>query len=122
MITTRQRKRETSFFGAARARANGKATMILVIATITATAGKRDELIEVAKKCVVETRKEDGCRQYDLMASTENDVDIAFFERWDSREALDQHMRTPHMAAFVKEKAEKNLQVGDLGVAIYDIA
>ncbi len=96
--------------------------MIIVIATITAAAGKRDELIKVARKCVVETRKEAGCRQYDLMASTDNDADIVFFERWDSREALDQHMKTPHMAAFAKEKAEKNLQVGDLGVAIYDVA
>ena len=39
-----------------------------------------------------ETRKEPGCEQYELFASTSNPDKVVLLERWTSQALLDRHM------------------------------
>lgn len=94
--------------------------MIIVSAKITAAPGKRDAFIQAAQPCIAATRKEDGCLLYELYASTEHPDKVMYFERWASREALDKHLASPHMAEFGKVKDAQKLQVGDMDLGIYN--
>ncbi len=74
--------------------------MIIVIARLVIKPGSIPHLRGPAKLCIEETRKEEGCIAYDLFESaTEPDI-LVFVERWETREALSRHARTPHIAAW----------------------
>ena len=74
--------------------------MIYVIATLTLKPGSRDLLLEPARACIAETRREAGCISYDLLASVTGADTMVFVERWESREALTLHSKQPHLAVW----------------------
>lgn len=94
--------------------------MVIVSAKITTTAGKRDAFVKAAQDAIASTRKENGCICYELYASTENENLLMYYEQWMTRDALEKHMKSDHMKAFAKVKAEQNLQVGDAEIGIFD--
>ena len=55
---------------------------------------------------VVESRKEEACIQYDLHQSTDNPALFIFHEEWASKEALELHNQTAHIAKFIKNSAD----------------
>lgn len=55
---------------------------------------------------VVESRKEEACIQYDLHQSTDNPALFIFHEEWVSKEALELHNQTAHIAKFIKDSAD----------------
>lgn len=79
---------------------------ITVIATIEARPGKEAELKKTLLALVVPTRKEAGCINYDLHVSPENPAKFLFHENWVSKESLDAHMKTPHLAALLSRLDE----------------
>lgn len=52
--------------------------MILLIAKNTVQEGKQQEFVELAKKMIENTRQEEGCIYYDLVAD-QNDEQVYFF-------------------------------------------
>lgn len=74
--------------------------MIYVVATLTLKHGAKQNLIEPARACIAETRREAGCISYDLLASVTDDDTMVFIERWESREALTTHSKQPHLAVW----------------------
>ena len=74
--------------------------MIYVIAELTAKPGKQAALIAGAKPCIAATVKENGCVFYDLNQSVTDPDSFTFVERWTSREALEAHLHTPHLATW----------------------
>jgi quinol monooxygenase YgiN len=96
--------------------------MIIVSAKITTAPGKRANFIKEAQPCIAATRREDGCLLYELYASTDHPDKLMYFERWESRAALDKHMTMPHMAEFAAIKKEQSLQLGDTEVGIFSTA
>lgn len=74
--------------------------MIYVVATLALKPGAKSRLLDAARACIAETRKEDGCISYDLLASITDDDTMVFIERWESREALTAHSKQPHLAAW----------------------
>ncbi len=66
----------------------------------------KEELLESTKvellKLLEPTRKEEGCIQYDLHQDNEDSKVFIFFERWESEEALDTHMKTTHIKEYIK--------------------
>lgn len=75
--------------------------MIFVIATITVHPGKRDEFAEKAKaRMIPPTREEPGCIFYDLALSATDPDRATFVERWETREALADHLSSEHMQAW----------------------
>jgi quinol monooxygenase YgiN len=79
---------------------------LIVIAEMTAKPGKEEELQAELLKLVEATRKEDGCLQYDLHAAVDNPRGFVFIENWTSREALEKHFQSPHIADFRKVQGE----------------
>lgn len=74
--------------------------MIFVIATLKTTAKDRNALLEATRPCIAETQKETGCLFYDLHTSISDPETLVFVERWQDRESLEAHFRSPHLAAW----------------------
>jgi len=60
---------------------------------------------EFLKVCVYDheqaTTVEPGCRQFDVVVSDEVPESVVLYEVYDSREAFDAHMATPHLKKFM---------------------
>ena len=79
--------------------------MIYVYATLTIKPGSLEALRAPAAACIAETRKEQGCIAYDLLASIDDPEKLVFVEKWETREALTAHSRSPHLAAWREASA-----------------
>ena len=87
--------------------------MINVIASIRVKAGRLPEFLEIFNSNVPSVKKERGCIEYfpavDIDAGLppqrldENVVTI--IEKWESLEALRDHLKSPHMLAY-REKVK----------------
>lgn len=60
------------------------------------------DAIELLKKLVSETRKEEGCMQYDLMEDKDNKGQFFIVELWENEEYLHKHSRQEHLLEFRK--------------------
>lgn len=80
--------------------------MIYVVATLTVKPEARAELIEAAKICIAETRKEAGNIAYDMHESVTDPARMVFVEQWDNAEALGPHGKSDHMKAFGRVAAK----------------
>ena len=69
---------------------------VTVVAHLRAKAGMEDRVREELLKMVAETRKEEGCINYDLHEEIDQPGQFVFYENWTSAEALERHTRTPH--------------------------
>ena len=74
--------------------------MHYVIATLRVRPEKRATCIAAARKVIAETRKEKGCIFYDMHQSVTDPDQVVFVERWASTDALGNHFKAPHMAAW----------------------
>ncbi len=70
---------------------------ITVVARFKTKPGKDKELERALRDVVAPTHDEAGCIQYVLHRSTDDPTSIMMFERWTSRQALDEHLATPHI-------------------------
>ncbi len=92
--------------------------MLIVVANVFLKEGKASEFIEASKHCISETRKEEGNISYILLQGTENDSNFTFLEEWESKDHLDEHMKTEHFISLVGSM--KDLLREPLEVNIYD--
>jgi len=74
---------------------------ITVVATFEARPGKEAELKKTLLSLPGPTRKEAGCMNYDLHILPENPAKFLFYENWTSKELLDAHLKSPHIAALL---------------------
>ena len=74
--------------------------MIIVMAAITVKPEKKGALVPLTLDLILNTRGEKGCISYELFSSTENDYSQTFVEKWESMEALNEHMKSPHFISF----------------------
>jgi quinol monooxygenase YgiN len=79
---------------------------ITVIATFQAKPGMEAALKEVLIGLVEPTRKEAGCINYDLHQSPDEPGKFLFHENWTSRELLDAHLKSAHIAALLPRVPE----------------
>ena len=92
--------------------------MIIVHAFIEVKSGAVPEFEKAAAKCVEATRKEPGNGFYTLYTESANPLKYAVVEEWESKSALDAHMKTPHFAAFGKEI--EDLLAAPLDIKVYE--
>ncbi len=71
-------------------------SQVTVVARLISRVGLEDRARSELLKMVEETRKEPGCINYDLHRGLEDSKEFVFYENWESKEALDRHMQTPH--------------------------
>lgn len=87
--------------------------MINVIALVRVKAGKRSEFLEIFKANVPKVREEKGCIEYfptvdvnsGLPPQSLDENRVTIIEKWESLEALRDHLTAPHMMAY-KEKVK----------------
>jgi quinol monooxygenase YgiN len=77
--------------------------LLIVVAEMTARAGKEDELRRKLTGFVAPTRAENGCVQYDLHEAEDHPGHFLFFEKWTSTQALEAHLASPHIAGVLPE-------------------
>lgn len=70
-----------------------------VMATIPVKAEAVEQVRPALQSLVEATRAEEGCLAYDLFESGAAPGTFVTLERWRDADALDAHMRTPHVAA-----------------------
>lgn len=78
---------------------------LTVVAKITAKAGKEKETKEALEALIPPTLKEEGCINYDLHVSAENEGTFLFYENWKSHELWQKHVNSDHIQDF-RAKAE----------------
>lgn len=75
--------------------------MIKVVARNYAKEDKLSEILEMYKELVDITRKEDGCIKYELYQDIENPCIIAMIEEWETKSALEAHLKSEHFLRIV---------------------
>lgn len=74
---------------------------IVVVASFKAQKGKEEMALAELSALLSPTRKEDGCVQYDLHCSADDPGCLVFYEIWESRSALDEHLQQPYLQALL---------------------
>lgn len=77
-------------------------THLTIVARIEAQPGKTEMLKAALQRLVAPTLKESGCVQYDLHQDNENAAVFLFYENWESRELWQAHMKSAHLAEFLR--------------------
>jgi quinol monooxygenase YgiN len=77
------------------------AKTVTVVATFEAKPGREAELKNALIGLLAPTRQEPGCLNYDLHQSPDEPGKFLFHENWTSRELLDAHLKSPHIAALL---------------------
>ena len=91
-------------------------SFIVVMAELIPKEGTEEQLIPLAEALVEETLKEEGNIDYKFLKSIKDNT-FLFIEQWESKEALGQHMASPHFQLFSKESADlaKNMEIKVFG-------
>lgn len=92
-------------------------TPIVVVGAFTARPGKEDEARAAFEALVEPTHAEPGCILYALHQGADDPARLAFIERWNSREELEAHLRSDHIAA-VLERVDELFATSD--ITVYD--
>lgn len=83
--------------------------MIHVIAAIELSSGRRNDFLERFRAVVPKVRAEKGCLDYGPAADLPTSIDVqapvrenvvTVIERWESVQALEDHLAAPHMLAY----------------------
>ena len=75
--------------------------LLTVVAYMKAAPGKRDALKSALEGLIEPTAQEPGFVNYDLHQGTKDPDIFIFYENWESADALDAHLATPHLVHFV---------------------
>jgi quinol monooxygenase YgiN len=89
---------------------------VVVVGSFKAEPGKEAEALEAFKALVDPTHAEDGCVLYALHRGADDPSRLTFVERWASREQLDAHLKSPHVAALLERAPELFGDSGDITV------
>lgn len=73
---------------------------VVVLASLNARAGQEDAVLAGLAEAAARTHEEAGCLLYALHRSTDDPTRIVLVERWESREALDEHFTKPYIRAL----------------------
>ena len=76
--------------------------MLLLTAFIEVAPESRAAIGEALPAVIAATRAEDGCIEYGCYEDTQAPGRYVFVERWRDQAALDRHLGTPHMAAWMR--------------------
>lgn len=76
--------------------------MLLVTAFIECAPDARNSIRRAASDLIAAARRDDGCEEYGLYEDVQAPGRFVFVERWRDRTALDEHLATPHVAAWMQ--------------------
>jgi quinol monooxygenase YgiN len=76
--------------------------MVTLAVTYVIRPGSEPAAESFLRKLISESRKEPGCRTYDVNRLLEHPGTFLIYERYDDAAALEAHRATPHFAEFGK--------------------
>ena len=94
--------------------------MIIVNVEVSVEPGAADKARDAVKAMEQATRKEPGCLKYAFSVDLSDPGMIRVIERWESMEAIQNHMKSPHMADF--QNAIMTLQPKGLDIKAFEVA
>ena len=94
--------------------------MIAVFGIININPDKVDLAKEATDALIAETRKEPGNISYEYFHALGDPGRISVFEEWESQEAIDSHMASPHMAAFFGTAGD--LEISGVAIDQYEVS
>lgn len=92
--------------------------LLIVAAKMVAKPGKEDALRATLMGLIEPTRAEAGCIQYDLHEEQGKPGTFLFFEKWKSKQALDEHSAMPYLKALFTVAPEQI--EGDPLIGLFD--
>ena len=90
--------------------------MIVVVGQFRFPAERMEDARPVMRQVIAATRAEAGCIQYNYGEDVLDPGLIRVSELWESREHLDAHMRSAHMAQWQRDRAELGLSGREIWV------
>lgn len=90
--------------------------MIVVVGQFRFPADRMDKARPVMRRVIEATRAEAGCVQYNYGEDVLDPGLIRVSELWQSREHLDAHMQSAHMAQWQRDRAELGLSGREISV------
>jgi quinol monooxygenase YgiN len=90
---------------------------IVVVGAFTAKPGQEQEARDAFAQLVPPTHAEDGCILYALHQGADDPARLAFIERWNSREELEAHLASDHIAALLA-RVDELFDASD--ITVYD--
>jgi quinol monooxygenase YgiN len=78
---------------------------IIVTGTVDLDPARRDDAIAAMLEVMEATRAEAGNEAYTFSADLTDPGRLHIVEQWASDEAMQAHLRTPHLAAFMEKMA-----------------
>jgi quinol monooxygenase YgiN len=75
--------------------------MVIVIARFRPRPDRLDELLAVLEDVQAASRADDGCLNYDYSRNITDELSFIAVEEWRDMEALESHLRTPHVARLI---------------------
>lgn len=91
---------------------------LTVMALIKAKKGKAQELKQELQSLVGPTRNEEGCINYNLHQSQEDENLFMFYENWDSKNHLERHLASSHIKGFLEK--EKSLLAEPITIQLFE--
>lgn len=76
--------------------------MIIISASFTVPAARRDEIIALCAEHSARSRAEPGCVSHHIHADCEDPARLFFHEEWQDEAAVAAHFAVPESGAFVK--------------------
>ena len=81
-------------------------SLIAISARLEIEAGRIDEYLAAVSDIIERTRAEAGCRVYAFARDIQIPNVLWISEEWDSDDALNEHLKSPHIQAFLKRVAD----------------
>ncbi len=72
---------------------------LTVVARLRAQPGREQALRDTLLTLIVPSRADAGCLNYGLHQGFEDRTCFLFFENWESKQHLDEHLKRPHVQA-----------------------
>jgi quinol monooxygenase YgiN len=76
--------------------------MICVAVTYVVLPNREDEAVELFRKLTEATRREPGCRQYQVHRDAADSRRFFLYEQYDDEKALAAHRTSPHFEQYVQ--------------------
>lgn len=94
--------------------------MLAIAVTYKAKTDRREEALQAARICSEKTKRENGNVDYTFYSGIDDDQTFFLFEHWESREALDAHLKSSHLAEF--RAALKELLEAPAAIRVYEVS
>jgi quinol monooxygenase YgiN len=82
---------------------------VVVVASLVASEGRGDDVVEAFRDCVEKSHAEDGCLKYALHRDQANPDHLIMIEQWRSQEDLASHGQQPHLAELMTKMGTPGL-------------